>query len=126
MNEKIPQFINYLNNEGLYYYSNTIEELLLSLKLNNILLLNGTSGIGKTKLAEYYSKYYIEENHLNKTIDSFFTIGKTKTSNGFAIKRDSIINLIPKLIYEDKCNFVVDGIKVKGRMNINPRLFSKK
>ncbi len=126
MNEKIPQFINYLNNEGLYYYSNTIEELLLSLKLNNILLLNGTSGIGKTKLEEYYSKYYIEENHLNKTIDSFFTIGKTKTSNGFAIKRDSIINLIPKLIYEDKCNFVVDGIKVKGRMNINPRLFFKK
>ena len=78
MNEKIPQFINYLNNEGLYYYSNTIEELLLSLKLNNILLLNGTSGIGKTKLAEYYSKYYIEENHLNKTIDSFLQLEKQR------------------------------------------------
>ena len=125
MSEETFEFLDYLNKHGLYYKINIIEEFLLSIKIDNILLFNGISGIGKTKLAEYYCKYYIEKNQLNKTIKSSFKIVKTKTSKGFAVKRNNVTQIIPKIDYEDECNFIVNNILVKGHLNITPRLFFK-
>ena len=110
MQENNFEFINYLNSNGLYFYDNTIEEFLLSLKLNNIIFLNGVPGLDKTKFIKYYCNYHIKNNNLNETITSTSKIGKTQTSKGFAVKRDDLIKIIPKTSYENHCEFYVDDI----------------
>lgn len=125
MKENNFEFINYINSNGLYYHDNTIEEFLLSLKLNNIIFLNGIPGLDKTKFIRCYCDYYIKNSNLNETITSTSKIGKTQTNKGFAVKRDDLIKIIPKTSYENHCEFYVDNIKVNARLNILPRLFFK-
>ena len=48
---------------------------------------------------------------------------KSITSKGWSIKREFTYDLIPKLPYETECDIVLDGVKAKARLNIQPRLF---
>lgn len=125
MNNKYFSFLEYLNNKGLYYKTNVLEEFLLTMKIDNILLLNGIKGIGKTSLAEEYIKYINLNNKFNQSISSTFTIGKTNTSKGFVVKRINAYKLFPHMKYEDECYCTVEDMKVKGRLNILPRFFFK-
>ena len=117
------RFIDYLNENGIYCYNNIIEEFLLSFKINNKILVTGASLIDKRTFLITFIKYYFERNDLNNRIKSNFTVGKTITSKGFAVKRKDVYDILPKISYEDKCNFIVDGIKVNARLNLTPRLF---
>lgn len=125
MNNSNFSFLEYLNNKGLYYKTNVIEEFLLNLKMDHILFINGAKGIGKTSLAKQYVQYYNIQKKLNKNISSTFTLGKTTTSKGFAVKRIDTYDLIPHMKIEDKCYCIIDDIKVKGHFNILPRFFFK-
>lgn len=118
-------FINFLQNYGLYYYHNIIEEFLLSIKINNIILLNGISGLGKTKFAESFIKYYNKKSGEFETIKSSSKIGKSVKNKGFVIPRKDLYGVIPKLSYEDECQLIVDDIIVNGRFNLVPRFFYK-
>ena len=118
-------FLEYLNNKGLYYKTNVIEEFMLNLKMDHIIFLNGVKGIGKTSLAKEYVHYYNMQKELLKNISSTFTLGKTTTSKGFVIKRINIYDLIPRMKIEDECYCIIENIKVKGHFNIVPRFFFK-
>ena len=48
---------------------------------------------------------------------------KSITSKGWSIKREYTYDLIPKLPYETECDIILDGVKAKARLNIQPRLF---
>ena len=121
--QKEFNFLNYLKNQGLYYKNNIIEEFLLSMKIDNILFLNGDSGTGKTSLAEQYVKYYNNLIKNNEIIESESKIGKTKTSKGFAVRRQDVLHIIPPNKYEEYCVVKVKDINIKGRLNISPRFF---
>jgi len=118
-------FVNYLNENGIYCYNNVIEEFLLSFKINNKILLNGDSFNQKSCFLKNFIQYFFEVNDYNEKLKSEFTVGKTITSKGFAVKRTDVLRILPKVSYEDKCNFLVDGIKVNAHLNITPRLFFK-
>ena len=120
-----PSFIKFLNANGGYCYSSIVEEFLLSIKINNIIFLSGKSHIDKSTFLQYFIEYFNQENEFNKRIISNFKVGKTFTSQGFAVKRKDILNILPKISYEDKCDFIVDGIKVNAHLNLTPRLFFK-
>ena len=118
-------FLENLNNKGLYYKTNVIEEFLLTLKIDHIILLNGEKGIGKTSLAKEFAQYYNMQKKLYKNIRSSFKFGKTITNKGFVIKRTNFYDLIPHMTYEDGCYCIINNIKVKGHLNIAPRFFFK-
>ena len=48
---------------------------------------------------------------------------KSITSKGWSIKREFTYDLIPKLPYETECDIILDDVKAKARLNIQPRLF---
>ena len=50
-------FYKFLENKNLYFSQETIENYLLSLKTKPFVILTGNSGTGKTKLAQYFTKY---------------------------------------------------------------------
>lgn len=54
--EKLEQIKNYIANQGFSYDSNLIENFYLSLKSKPFVLLAGTSGTGKTRLARLFAK----------------------------------------------------------------------
>lgn len=118
-------FISYINDNGIYCHNNVVEEFLLSFKVNDKILLNGFSSNERYKFFESFIKYYFEINDLNNKIKSNFKVGKTITSKGFAVKRGDVLKILPKIKYEDKCDFMVEGIKVNAHLNLTPRLFFK-
>ena len=124
MSKKGESFINYLIQKGFYYHYNEIEDFLLSLKLNNLLLLTGISENEKINFLKSYVNYLIFSNK-QKKISLNFTMGKTRTSRGFAIPRKDLYSLLPKLSYEDGCKIIVGDYVVNARLNILPRMFFK-
>ena len=55
--EKRLSFFDYLNNLGLLFNKQTVEDFLLSLKAKQFLILSGGTGTGKTQLAKAYGEY---------------------------------------------------------------------
>ena len=48
---------------------------------------------------------------------------KSISSKGWSIKREYTYDLIPQLPYEEECDIILDGVKARARLNIQPRLF---
>ena len=65
------------------------------------------------------------EDNQNKIIFSV-KVGKSYKNRGWAIPRQSAIDLLPILPYEEECDIIVDGIHAKAHFNILPRIFYNK
>lgn len=115
-------FIDLLNHYTLYYDSKTIEDLLLTLKLNKLILLNGSEGIGKRTLVQKYIEYAFPNEKINK-VSSKFTIGKTSTNKGFVLPREEALPILPRVSHEYGCELKVDKYVIGAHLNILPRIF---
>ena len=53
-------------------------------------------------------------------------VGKSYKNHGWSVSRELSLDIIPKISYEDECDIIVDGIKSKAHLNIQPRIFYNK
>lgn len=51
------------------------------------------------------------------------TVGKSYKNKGWAVKRSYLDSFVPKIPYEKECTIFVEGIEIKGKLNIHTRLF---
>ena len=51
------------------------------------------------------------------------TVGKSYKNKGWAVKRSHLDSFVPKIPYENECTIFVEGIEIKGKLNIHTRLF---
>lgn len=51
------------------------------------------------------------------------TVGKSYKNKGWAVKRSYLDSFVPKVPYEKECTIFVEGIEIKGKLNIHTRLF---
>lgn len=51
------------------------------------------------------------------------TVGKSYKNKGWAVKRSYLDSFVPKVSYETECTIFVEGIEIKGKLNIHTRLF---
>ena len=51
------------------------------------------------------------------------TVGKSYKNKGWAVKRGYLDSFVPKIPYEKECTIFVEGIEIKGKLNIHTRLF---
>ena len=88
-------FFEYLNKQSLYYPVETVENFLLSIKVKPFLILSGSSGTGKTKLAQAYGKYISQGNDDCITVETEVTLNKADTNNGFTLSADDSFDKLP-------------------------------
>ena len=51
------------------------------------------------------------------------TVGKSYKNKGWAVKRSHLDSFVPRIPYERECTIFVEGIEIKGKLNIHTRLF---
>ena len=61
----------------------------------------------------------------DKILEFYVKAGLSYKNKGFSLKRDGIVDLIPKSDYEKECDVIIDGIPVNARLNVVPRIFFK-
>ena len=94
-NKKSLDFFEFLRAEGLYYSKEVVENFLLSLKAKQFLILSGTSGTGKTKLAQAYGKFISKRPSENKVVDFEVTLNKADTNGGFTLNSNDFFGNLP-------------------------------
>ena len=60
---------------------------------------------------------------VDDSIEFPVTVGKSYKNRGWAVKRDHLIRLVPKIPYEKECMILVNGRPITGKINIHTRLF---
>lgn len=60
---------------------------------------------------------------VDDSIEFPVTVGKSYKNRGWAVKRDHLIRLVPKIPYEKECVILVNGRPITGKINIHTRLF---
>ena len=118
-------FFNHLNQLSLYYPIETVENFLLSIKVKPFLILSGSSGTGKTKLAQAYGKYISQKTEEYITVETEVTLRKLDKNKGATIRAENFFDELP---YDGRR---ADGIyKVKlgdleseCTLNLSPRLW---
>ncbi len=121
--ENSSSFFDYLNNIGLLFDTQTVEDFLLSLKAKQFLILSGGTGTGKTQLAKAYGEYISSSKP--KTVDVTITIGKGPVNNGFTLSRDQFLSGFPASAnkLDGEYDFSVDGIAGKAKIVMTPRFW---
>lgn len=122
-------FFEYLHDKGFIFDKETVENFLLSLKVKPFVILTGTTGTGKTKLAQLYGQYLdgnlldIKTEDQDKIITSV-KVGKSPQSGGWSIRKENFFEVFPELEKLEKPYKIrVDGIDGSGNLQLTPRLF---
>ena len=107
--EKYDEYI-YLNADGKYYLKNEID---------GVMRIFGVYSNSLTTYLEDEDVFDDESFYLSFPV----TVGKSYKNKGWAVKRSYLDSFVPKIPYEKECTIFVEGIEIKGRLNIHTRLF---
>ena len=88
-------FYEYLKNERLFYPVDTIENILLSIKVKPFLIFSGGTGTGKTKIAQMYGRFISSNEEEYAIANTTVTLNKADTNNGFTLSADDFFNKLP-------------------------------
>lgn len=119
-------FFDYLQNKGLKYDLETIENYLLSIKAKQFIILSGGTGTGKTKLAKTYGEFISHQE--SKLVDFNITIGKGVENGGYTLSRDTFFNNLPPNAkkYMGVYKFIIAGIEGTASIELQPRFWFNK
>lgn len=119
-------FFEYLENLGLNFSTESVEDFLLSLKAKQFLILSGGTGTGKTRLAKAYGEYI--SHYESKKIDFEVTIGKGGDNNGFTLSKDVFFDNLPPSAnkYSGSYDFVIGKVEGKSKIELAPRFWFDK
>lgn len=74
-------FNEYLRSKNFFFDKQTIENYLLSLKVNPFIILTGNSGTGKTKLSQLFAEYLFLKESPTKNNYTIVPVGSNWTEN---------------------------------------------
>ena len=147
--EKYDEYI-YLNADGKYYLKNEIDGVMrifgvfndpLDAIAERLECIKNNWSSKSVPESEYFKNEfnapnldysnslttYLEDEDVFDD-ESFYlsfpvTVGKSYKNKGWAVKRSYLDSFVPKVPYEKECTIFVEGIEIKGRLNIHTRLF---
>ena len=147
--EKYDEYI-YLNADGKYYLKNEIDGVMrifgvfndpLDAIAERLECIKNNWSSKSVPESEYFKNEfnapnldysnslttYLEDEDVFDD-ESFYlsfpvTVGKSYKNKGWAVKRSYLDSFVPKIPYEKECTIFVEGIEIKGRLNIHTRLF---
>ena len=125
---KTSNFFEFLHDKGVIFDNEIVETFLLSLKVKPFVILTGTTGTGKTKLAQLYGQYIDQKNfHIEADEDKIVTdvkVGKSPDSKGWTLSKEDFFEVFSDLEkLEKQYSIKVDEIDGRGHLQLTPRLF---
>ncbi len=116
-------FFDYLEEKGLEFDTQAVENFLLSLKAKQFVILSGGTGTGKTGLAKAYGEFLSESGH-ELEMRTLVTLGKSIENNGFTLSREDFFKVFPDSARADGVyDYTIGDCSGKGEIKMTPRFW---